>query len=56
MQFEHDRSRWSVITAETGYRIVWSTKGRLQKEPALIVNQLRELLCGAVTAAPGSRS
>jgi very-short-patch-repair endonuclease len=54
MQFEHDRSRWSAITAETGYRIVWSTKGRLQKEPALIVNQLRELLCERVTGAPGT--
>jgi very-short-patch-repair endonuclease len=56
MQFEGDRSRWSAITAATGYRFVFMTKGRLQKEPALIVAQLRGLLGEPVTAAPGSGS
>ncbi len=56
MQFEHDRRRWSAITAATGYRFVFTTKGRLQKEPALIVTQLRGLLREPVTATPGSGS
>jgi very-short-patch-repair endonuclease len=56
MGFERDRSRWSAITAETGYRFVFTTKGRLQREPALIVTQISQLLCEPVTAAPGSGS
>jgi very-short-patch-repair endonuclease len=54
--FEHDRRRCGAITAETGYRIVWATWGRLQKEPARIVTQIRQLLSEPLRQAPGSGS
>jgi very-short-patch-repair endonuclease len=51
--FEHDRRRWSAITAETGYRIVWATWDRLQKDPASVLNQIRQLLEATSAQAAG---
>jgi very-short-patch-repair endonuclease len=39
--FEHDRRRWSAITAATGYRIVWATWARVRDEPERVLDEIR---------------